>query len=118
MRGKAVLQEAALIVTNVRPELAITRELLTMTALVPFGCEEIVIKREYRSAGKLVVPMIPVETLDSEQGPSRSRKIEEREDEEKEDRQLEEAMEQDPGQVRRDDDKASEGGASRLDFNL
>ena len=81
MRGKAVLQEAALIVTNVRPEVAITRTMLTRTALVTFGCEVIVIKREYRSAGKLVVPKIPVETLDNEQGPSMSRKIDEREEE-------------------------------------
>ena len=44
MRGKADLQEAALIVTIVRPELAKTGKLLTRTAPAPFGCEEIVIR--------------------------------------------------------------------------
>ena len=43
MRGKVGLQEPALIVMNVRPELAITGYLLSNTALAPFGYEEIVI---------------------------------------------------------------------------
>ena len=77
VRGRADLQEAALIMTIVRPELAITGELLTRTALAPFGCEEMVIKhvgREDRSAGKLGVPKPPIETRNDEQGPSGSRK--------------------------------------------
>ena len=58
MRGKADLQEAALKVMNVRPELALTGKLLNRTALAPLGCEEVVItygEREDRSAGELVV---------------------------------------------------------------
>ena len=39
MRGKADLQESALIVMGVKPELAISGNLLTRTALAPFGCE-------------------------------------------------------------------------------
>ena len=42
MRGKTDLQEAALIVVIVRPELAIIGKLLI--ALAPFGCEEVVMK--------------------------------------------------------------------------
>ena len=44
MRGKADLQEAALIVLSVKLELAISGKLLTRTALAPFGCEENKIK--------------------------------------------------------------------------
>ena len=44
MRGKADLPEAALIVMGVKPEPAISEKLLTRTALVPFGCEEVKIK--------------------------------------------------------------------------
>ena len=89
MIGKEDLQEGAIIRMNLRPELAITG-----TALTPFGCEEIVIKhgeREYRSAGKLVVPKLPFETMNDSQGLSGSGKNE-RDDEEKEDRQPEEPM--------------------------
>ena len=73
MTGKADLQEAALKVAKVRPELEITGKLLTRTALAPFGCEEIVIKhgeREDRSAGNLVVPKLPIKTMSDEQRPS------------------------------------------------
>ena len=69
-RGKADLQEAALIVTNVRPEMTITWKLLTTTALPPFGCEGIMIKHgeyEDRSAGKLVVSRLPIETMNNGQ---------------------------------------------------
>ena len=71
MRGKADLQEAALIVKTKIPELAITEKLLTRTALAPFGCEEVKIKHgenEDRSADKLVVPKVPGETTNIEQG--------------------------------------------------
>ena len=37
MRGKAVLHETALIVMDVKLELAISGNLLTRTALAPFG---------------------------------------------------------------------------------
>ena len=64
------------------------------------------------------MPNLAVETNSDEQGPSGSAKNEERVDEEKEDRQPEEPMEQDPDEVGKDDDKASIGGASSLDFNF
>ena len=57
MRGKADLQEAALIVMNMKPELAISAKLLTRTALAPFGCEEVKItqgEEDDKSAGRLV----------------------------------------------------------------
>ena len=44
MRGKTDLQEAALMVMSMKPELAISGKLLTRTALAPFGCEETKIK--------------------------------------------------------------------------
>ena len=59
MRGKEEVHEAALILMSVNPELAISVELLTRTALASFGCEEIKIKQtenNEKSAGKLVVP--------------------------------------------------------------
>ena len=77
MRGKADLQEAALIVMSVKPELAISWKLVTRTALAPFGCEDIKIKheeQEVKSAGRLVVPKFPDEMRSEEQGPSSSRK--------------------------------------------
>ena len=37
MRGKADLQETALIVMDVKPDLAIRGNMLTRTALAPFG---------------------------------------------------------------------------------
>ena len=52
MRGKADLQEAALIVTNGRPELAITAKLLTRSAIAPFSCEKIVIKHGEKRTGQ------------------------------------------------------------------
>ena len=104
---------------SVKPECAISGKLLTRTAIVPIGCEVVKIKhgeKEDRSAGKLVVPEFPVETMNEEQGTSGSGRNEERDDDEKEDRQLEEAMEQVPDQAGRDDDKASVGGVFSLDF--
>ena len=61
MRCKADLQEAALIIMSLKPELVISGKLLTRTALAPFGCEEIMIKyeeEEEKSAGRLVVPKV------------------------------------------------------------
>ena len=55
---------------------------------------------------------------DDEQVSSRSGKSEERDHEEQKDRQLEEPVEQDPDQAGKDDDKASVGCASSLDFFL
>ena len=119
MRGKADLQEAALIVTTVRLELTKIGTLLIRTALAPFGCGEFVIKHgeyEDRSAGKLVVPKLQVKTTNDEQGPSESKKNEERGGEGEEHRQPKKPKEQDPDQAERHDGKASVVGASSLDF--
>ena len=53
-----------------------------------------------------------------EQGPSGSSKSKERADEEQERRQPKEPIEQDPDQAGKDEDKASVGGVSSLDFNF
>ena len=121
MRCKENLQKAALIIMNVRPELAINGKLLTRTALALFACEEVVIRygeREDRPAGELVMPKLSVEAMSYEEGPSGSGKSAQRHDEEQEDRQPEKPVEQNPDQAGKDGDKASVGGASRVDFNF
>ena len=79
--------------------------LQTRTMLAPFGCEEVKIihgEEEDQSAGRLVVPKFPDDAKDEEQGPSSSEK----------------PMQQDPDQAEKEDDKASTGGMSSLDFNF
>ena len=52
--GKAELQEAALIVLNVRPAMVITGKPPIRIAIAPFGCQDVVMryrKRQDRSAG-------------------------------------------------------------------
>ena len=56
--------------------------------------------------------------MSEEQGFSGSGRNRQRDDKEGEDRQPEEVMEQDPDQAGKDDDKASTGGVSSLDFIL
>ena len=93
--GKADLQEAALIVMSVKPELAISGKLLTRTALAPFGCKKINIKHseeKNKSAGRLVVPKYPDGKRSEEQGPSSLRRNKKRDDKEGEDRRSEEPM--------------------------
>ena len=121
MRGKADLQDAEFIVLSLKPELAIAGKLLTRTALAPFGCKEALIKheeKEDRSDSKLVVPKLPVETTNDEQGPSGSGKKEERHEKEKKYRQPEETMEQEADKSERDDHKASVGGVSSRDLSF
>ena len=118
MRGKADLQEAALIVMSVKPELAKSGKLRTRTALAPFGCEQCKIKHgeeEDKSAGSLLVSKFPDGTRNEEQGPSRSGRNQKRDDKEGEDRRSEQPMQQGPNQAGKDDDKASMGGMSSLD---
>ena len=106
---------------NVKSEMAISWKLLTRTALVPFGCEEIKIKHgeEDKSAGRLVIPKFPDGTRSEEQGPSSSGKYHKRDDKEGEDQcRSEEHMQQDPDHAGKDDDKASTGGMSSLHFNF
>ena len=89
MRGKADLQEAPLIVLNVKSELAISGKLWTRTALAPFGCEEVEMKHgeeEDKSAGRLFIPKFPVGTRSEEKGPSNSARNQKRDDKEGEDR--------------------------------
>ena len=57
LRGKVDLQETALIILNVRSELATTEKLLTQNSLPTNGCERIAMRygeREDQSAGKLL----------------------------------------------------------------
>ena len=121
MRGRAELQEASLILMSVKPELLVSGKLYTRTVLAPFGCEEVEVmhgQEEYLSAGRLVVPKFPDETRNEEQGPSSSGKNPKRDDEEGENRRSEEPMQQDHDQAEKEDDKASTGGMSSLDFNF
>ena len=122
MRGNADLQDAALIVMNEKPELAISGKLLTRTALASFGLDEIKInhgEEEDKSAGRLVIPKFPDGTGTEEQGSSSSGKNQKRDDKEGEDQcRSEEPMQQNPDQARKVDDKASTGGMSSLDFNF
>ena len=113
MRGKAELQEAALIVMNVKPELAISGKLLTRTALAAFSCKEVKIKHgeeEDKSAGRLVIPEFPDGTRSEEQDLSNSGRNQKRDNKEGEDRRSEEPMQQDPDQAGKDDQKASNVG--------
>ena len=121
MRGKVELPDASLILTSVKPELTVGRTLQTRTLLAPFGYEEI--KRvhgeeEDQSAGRLVMPKPPEGARSEQQGPSNPRKKSERDDEQGGSRLLKEPMQQDPDQAEKEDDKASTGGLSRLDFNF
>ena len=56
--------------------------------------------------------------MSEEQGFTGSGRNRQRDDKEGEDRQPEEVMEQDPDQAGKDEDKASTGGVSSLDFIL
>ena len=121
MRGKADLPEALLILTSVKPGITVSGTLQTRTMLVPFGCEEVKVNHgedEYQSAGRIVVPKFLDGAKDEEQGPSSSRKEPKRDDGQKGRRQSEEPMQQDPDQAEKEDDKASTGGMSSLDFNF
>ena len=121
MRGKADLPEASLTLTSVKPGLTVGGILQTRTMLAPFGCEEVRVvhgEEEDQSAGRLVVPKFADGARDQEQGPSNSVKEPKRDDGQEGRRQLEEPMQQDPDQAEKEDDKASTGGMSSLDFNF
>ena len=122
MRGRAELPESALILTSVKPELTVGGALQTRTSLAPFGHEEvkiIYVEEENLSAGRLVIPKFPEGTGSEEQGPSNSKKKPEGDD-------VQEAVDRknlcnrNPIRPRKkkEDDKASTGGVSSLDFNL
>ena len=122
MRGRTELPEASLILTSVKPELTVLGTLRTRTFLASFGCEEIKVvhgEEEDRSAGTLIIPKFPEGIDNDKQGPSSSKKdMSEGEDGQGGSRQTEEFMQQDASQAGGEDDRASTGGVSSLDFNI
>ena len=122
MRGRTELPEAFLILTSVKPKLTVVRTLQTRTFLAPFRCEEIKVvhgEEEDRSVGTLIIPKFPEGADTGKQGPSRSkREKSEGDDRQGGSRQTEEPMQQDANQARGEDDRASSGGVSSLDFNF
>ena len=122
MRGRTELPEASLILTSVKPELKVGGTLQARTFLAPFGCEEIKVvhgEEEDGSAGILIIPKFPEGTDNDKQGPSSSKKDKsEGDDGQGGSRQTEEPMQQDASPAGGEDDRASTGGASSLDFNI
>ena len=122
MRGRTELPEASLILTGVKQEMKVGGILQTRTFLAPFGCEEIKVvhgEEEDRSAGTLLIPRFPEGADNDEQGPSSSNKDKsEGDDGQGGSRQTEEPMQQDADQAGGEDDRASTGGTSSLDFNI
>ena len=121
MRSRAELPEASLILTGVKPELTLGGTLRTITFLAPFGYEEIKIvygEEEDQSAGRLIIPKFLEGAGTEEQGPSNWKDRSEGDHGQGGSRQSEEPMQQDPDQAEKEDDKASTGGISSLDFNF
>ena len=122
MRGRTELPKASLILTSVKKEMKVGGILQTRTFLAPFGCEEIKVvhgEEEDKSAGTLLIPRFPEGADNDEQGPSSSSKdMSEGDDGQGGSRQTEEPMQQDADQAGGEDDRASTGGTSSLDFNI
>ena len=122
MRGRTELPETSLILTSVKPELTAVGTLQTRTFLAPFGCEEIRVvhgEEEDELAGTLIIPKFPGEADTGKQGPSRSKRDKSEGDGgQGGSRQTEESMQQDVDQAGGEDDRASTGGVSGLDFNF
>ena len=122
MRGRTELPEASVILTSVKPELKAGGTLQARTFLAPFGCEEIKVvhgEEADGSAGILIIPKFPEGTDNDKQGPSSSKKdMSEGEDGQGGSRQTEEPMQKDASQTGGEDDRASTGGVSSLDFNF
>ena len=122
MRGRTELSEASLILTSVKPELKVGGTLQARTVLALFGCEEIKVvhgEEEDGSAGTLIIPKFPEGADNEKQGPSSSKKdMSEGDDGQGGSRQAEEPMQQDASQAGGEDDSASTGGVSSLDFNI
>ena len=92
----------------------------TRTFLTPFGYEEIKVvhgEEEDKSAGRLIIPKFPEGVKTERQGPSSSRDTS-GDHGQGGSRRSEEPMQEDPDQAEKEDDKASKGGISSLDFNL
>ena len=95
--------------------------LQTRTFLAPFGYEEIKVvhgEKEDKSAGRLNIPKFPEGVRTEEQGPPNSKDRSEGDDGQGGSRRSEELMQEDPDQAEKEDDKASTGGISSLDFNF
>ena len=76
-------------------------------------------EQEDRSAGTLIIQKFPEGTDNDKQGPSSSKKdMPEGDDGQRGSRQAEEPMQQDASQAGGEDDRASTGGVSSLDFNI
>ena len=121
MRGRAELPEASLILTSVKPELTVGGTLQTRTFLAPIGSEEIKVvhgEKEDKSAGRLIIPKFPEGVRTEEQGPPNSKDRSEGDDGQGGSGRSEELMQEDPDQAEKEDDKASTGGISSLDFNF
>ena len=122
MRGRTELSEASLIPTSVKPQLTVGGTLQTRTFLAPFGCEEIKVvhgEEEDGSAGTLIIPKFLEGADTGKQGPSSSKKnTSEGDDGQGRSRQTEEPMQQNANQAGGEDDRASTGGVSSLDFNF
>ena len=120
MRGRTELPEASLTLTSVKSEMKAIGTLQTRTFLAPFGCEEVKVvhgEEEDGSAGTLLIPKFSEEADNDEKGQSSSKKDKsEGEDGQGGSRQTEEPMQQD--QAGGEDDRASTGGTSSLDFNI
>ena len=121
MRGRAELPEASLILNSVKQELTVGGTLQARTFLAHFGCEEIKVvhgEEEDKSAGIMIIPKFPEWAETEKQGPSRSKKdTSEVDDGQGGSRRREELMQQGTDQADREDDKASTGSISSLDFN-
>ena len=121
MRGRAELPETSLILNNVEQGLRAGVKLQTRTFLAPFGYEEIKVvhgEEEDESAGRLIIPKFPEGAKTEMQGPSSSRDTSGGNDGQGGSRRSEEPMQEDLDQAEKEDDKASTGGISSLDFNL
>ena len=122
MRGRTKLPEASLILTSVKPELMVVGTLRARTFLATFGCEEIKVvhgEEEDRSAGTLIILRFPEGTDNDKQGPSSTKRdMSEGDDGQGGSRRTEEPMQQDASQAGGEDDRASTGGVSSLDFNI
>ena len=76
-------------------------------------------EEEDRSAGTLIIPKFPGGADTGKQGPSHSKRDKsEGDDGQGGSRQIEEPMQQDASQAGGEDDRASTGGVSSLDFNI
>ena len=121
MRGRAELPEASLILTRVKQELTVGGTLQTRTFLASFGYEETKVvygEEEDKSAGRLIIPKFPEGVKTEKQGPSTPRDTSGGNDGHGGSRRSEEPMQEDPDQAEKEDDKASTGEISKLDFNF